>query len=57
MARVGVTLPTHNALNKYNGHFTQTRIIVITCQLAFLTRAKIWHFWGTVCPRKRVVDN
>ena len=25
-------------------------------QLAFLKNAKICHFWGTVCPRKRVLD-
>ena len=26
-------------------------------ELAFLTKSKICHFWGTVCPRKRVLDN
>ena len=26
-------------------------------QLAFLTKAKICHFGGTVCPCKRVLDN
>ena len=26
-------------------------IFGLSGQLAFLTMAKIWRFWGTVCPR------